>query len=71
LATDEIAIPVDLIGVVDAGEQESDIFGGGTCESYLNMETVPGVAGVARMALNAPGPVARELLPLAVVEGRN
>ena len=66
---DFYAVPVDLIAVVDGGNEEGDVWrcagGGGDVDGAA----IPGKAGVAGMGLRAPGFVGGELLPSGVVEG--
>jgi hypothetical protein len=62
-------VPEKLIDIVDGGDQHGHIRrcsrGGGDVE----LAAIPGVAGVAGVALRPPGSGGRELLP-AVVSGR-
>jgi hypothetical protein len=67
-AADELAVPVDFVGVVDVRDEQREIGrrAGRGCE--VEGAAIPGESGVVGVALLAPGLARAEALPLAVVE---
>src|SRR5579871_120100 len=64
--TDEPAVPIDLVGVVDALDQHRHLRRFARRGMHVDVAAVPGIANVSRMILRTPGMVSAELLPAAV-----
>ena len=63
------AVPEDLVGVIDVGDEDGELWLGSGAGGDVDVAAVPGEAGVGEMSLDAPGFVGGDGLPVRVVEG--
>ena len=61
-------VPIDLVGVVDGGNQEGQVGRRAGRGRNADRTPIPGEAGIAGMALRTPALLGGELLPTGIVE---
>lgn len=73
-ATDELAIPIDFVSVVNSLDQHGHVWRVPSGGLHMNVAAVPGISNVCRVGLRTPGLICSQPLPsvvsLGVVEGR-